>query len=155
MIDRTIPYFNIIMRCDRILPMEIKLPEGYAIRTYQPGDEDAWAALMCAVGEQTDLAEAKAEFTRRYLADTALTDRIFFAVDANEAVVGTAIAWQDDPRGPGLRVLHWLAVHPAHQGKGLGRALCQTCLRLFRREDNAAPSSMKMILSICSMVEMR
>ena len=44
MIDRTIPFHNIIMRCDRILPMEIKLPEGYSIRTYQPGDENAWAA---------------------------------------------------------------------------------------------------------------
>ena len=131
MIDRTIPEYNIIMRCDRILPMEIKVPEGYAIRAYQPGDEDAWAAVMCAVGEQTDIAEARAEFTRRYLA---APERIFVAVDAAGAVVGTAIAWDD-----GLRVLHWLAVHPAHQRKGIGRALCQTALRLFRREDNAAP----------------
>ncbi len=134
MIDRTIPYYNIIMRCDRVLPMEIKLPEGYAIRTYQPGDEDAWAALMCAVGEQPSPDAAKAEFIQRYLADETLTDRIFFAVDAEGTVVGTAIAWDD-----GLRVLHWLAVHPAHQGKGIGKALCQTALRLFRREDNAAP----------------
>ena len=134
MIDRTIPYYNIIMRCDRVLPMEIKLPEGYSIRTYQPGDEDAWAAVMCAVGEQTSLADAKAEFTRRYLVDATLTDRIFFAVDAAGAVVGTAIAWDD-----GLRVLHWLAVHPEHQRKGIGKALCQTAMRLFRREDNSKP----------------
>ena len=62
MLDRTIPFFNIIMRCDRILPMEIKLPEGYAIRTYQPGDEDAWATLMCAAGEQTSVSDAKELF---------------------------------------------------------------------------------------------
>ena len=139
MIDRTIPFYNIIMRCDRILPMEIKLPEGYSIRTYQPGDEDAWAALMCAVGEQTSLIDAKNEFVQRYLADAALTDRIFFAVDSNGAIVGSAIAWAHDPRGMGVRVLHWVAVHPEHQRKGLGKALCQTCLRLFRREDNALP----------------
>ena len=134
MLDRTIPFYHIIMRCDRVLPMEIKLPAGYAIRSYQPGDEDAWADLLCAVGEQTSPEEARADFTRRYLADTALTDRIFFAVDAQGAVIGTAIAWDD-----GLRVLHWLAVHPDHQRKGIGKALCQTCLRLFRREDNALP----------------
>lgn len=134
MIDRTIPYYNIIMRCDRILPMEIKLPEGYTIRTYQPGDEDAWAALMCSVGEQTSPVDAKAEFIQRYLANETLTERIFFAVDREGTVVGTAIAWDD-----GLRVLHWLAVHPEHQGKGLGKALCQTALRLFRREDNSLP----------------
>ena len=134
MIDRTIPYYHIIMRCDRVLPMEVKLPEGYAIRTYQPGDEDAWADLMCAVGEQTSPADARAEFVRRYLADMSRADRLFFAVDAEGAVVGTAIAWDD-----GLRVLHWLAVHPDHQRRGLGKALCQTALRLFRREDNALP----------------
>ncbi|MDD6051146.1 MAG: bifunctional phosphoribosyl-AMP cyclohydrolase/phosphoribosyl-ATP diphosphatase HisIE [Clostridiales bacterium] len=134
MIDRTIPYYNIIMRCDRVLPMEIKLPKGYSIRTYQPGDEDAWAAILCTVGEQTSLSDAKAEFTRRYLADAALTNRIFFAVDATGTAVGTAIAWYD-----GLRVLHWIAVHPEHQGKGIGRALCQTAMTLFRREDNNKP----------------
>ncbi len=139
MIDRTIPFYNIIMRCDRVLPMEIKLPEGYSIRTYRPGDEQAWAAVMCAAGEQTSPEEALATFTQRYLAYAALTDRIFFAVDAQGHIVGSAIAWQDDPRSPGLRALHWVAVDPAHQSKGLGRALCQTCLRLFRREDNAAP----------------
>ncbi|MBE5810954.1 MAG: bifunctional phosphoribosyl-AMP cyclohydrolase/phosphoribosyl-ATP diphosphatase HisIE [Clostridiales bacterium] len=139
MLDRTIPFYNIIMRCDRILPMEVKLPEGYAIRTYQPGDENAWAALMYAVGEQTSLVDAKAEFIQRYLADETLTDRIFFAVDAEGAVAGTAIAWEQDPRGIGTRALHWVAVHPAHQRKGLGKALCQTALRLFRREDNALP----------------
>lgn len=139
MIDRTIPYYNIIMRCDRVLPMEIKLPEGYTIRTYQPGDEDTWATLMCSVGEQTSLDDAKAEFVQRYLADASLTDRIFFAVDAEGTVVGTAIAWEHDPRGIGTRALHWVAVHPEHQRKGLGKALCQTCLRLFRRESNALP----------------
>jgi len=139
MIDRTIPYYNIIMRCDRILPMEIKLPEGYTIRTYQPGDEDAWAALLCSVGEQTALADAKALFIDRYLADADLADRIFLAVDAEGTIVGTAIAWEHDPRGMGVRALHWVAVHPAHQRKGLGKALCQTCLRLFRREDNSLP----------------
>ena len=138
MIDRTIPYYNIIMRCDRVLPMEIKLPEGYAIRTYQPGDESAWAEVLCAVGEQTNLDDAKAEFTARYLQDAALTDRIFFAVDAAGKTVGTAIAWEHDPRGS-TRALHWVAVHPEHQGKGVGKALCQTCLRYFRREDNALP----------------
>ena len=138
MIDRTIPYYNIIMRCDRILPMEIKLPEGYTIRTYQPGDENAWAQLLCAVGEQTSLDEALALFTERYLADASLTDRIFFAVSADGQIVGTAIAWEHDPRGA-QRVLHWVAVHPEHQRKGIGKALCQTALRLFRREDNALP----------------
>ena len=139
MIDRTIPYYNIIMRCDRILSMEVKLPEGYSIRTYQPGDEDAWADTVCAVGEFTDREAALQLFTERYLADAALTDRIFFAVSPDGEIAGTAIAWEHDPRGMGVRALHWVAVRPEHQRKGIGMALCQTALRFFRREDNALP----------------
>ncbi|MBQ3157620.1 MAG: bifunctional phosphoribosyl-AMP cyclohydrolase/phosphoribosyl-ATP diphosphatase HisIE [Clostridia bacterium] len=139
MIDRSIPYFNIIMRCDRILPMEIKLPEGYSIRPYQPGDEAAWADLEYAAGEFTDREAALKLFTERYLAEPSLTDRIFFAVAPDGTIAGSAIAWAHDPRDMGLRALHWVVVAEAHQRKGLGKALCQTCLRLFRREDNALP----------------
>ncbi len=136
MIDRTIPYFNIIMRCDRILPMEVKLPAGYAIRTYQTGDEEPWAEMECAIGDFPSREAALALFTERYLADAQLTDRIFFAVDPDGQIVGSVIA---DPRGMHVRALNWLVVDENHQGKGLGRALCQTALRLFRREDNSLP----------------
>ena len=139
MLDRTIPYAHIIMRCDRVLPMEIKLPDGYRIRAYQPGDENAWAALECAIDDFATREEAIALFTQRYLQDAALTDRIFFAVAPDGEIVGSAIAWAHDARGVGVRALHWVVVKEAHRRKGLGRALCQTCLRLFRREDNSLP----------------
>ena len=133
MIDRTIPYCDIIMRCDRILPMEIKLPEGYVIRTYQPGDENVWADMECAIGDFTSMESALSLFTERYLATP---DHIFFAIAPDGSVVGSAIA---DLRDAGIRSLNWVVVREDHQGKGLGRALCQTCLRLFRREDNSLP----------------
>lgn len=133
MIDRTIPYYHIIMRCDRVLPMEVKLPEGYALRTYRPGDEIAWADMECAIGDFPTHEDALALFTQRYLA---APDRIFFAIAPDGEIVGSAIA---DLRGGNIRALNWVVVAQAHQGKGLGKALCQTCLRLFRREDNALP----------------
>lgn len=136
MIDRTIPYYDIIMRCDRILPMEIKLPEGYSIRTWQPGDEDAWADMECAIGDFPTREAALELFTGRYLADAAKADHIFFAVAPDGQIVGSAIA---DPRAMGARSLNWVIVHESHQRKGLGKALCQTALRLLRREDNALP----------------
>ena len=140
MLDKTIPFFHIIMRCDRVLPMDIKLPDGYSIRTYQPGDEDAWAALEFANGEFSTPEEAKTWFVPHYLHTPELAaERVFFAVSPAGEIVGTAIAWEHDPRGMGVRALHWVTVREDHQRKGIGRALCQTCLRLFRREDNAAP----------------
>ena len=139
MLDRTIPLYHIIMRCDRILPMEVKLPQGYAIRTWQPGDETAWADMECANGEFDTPEQAIALFTQRYLQDPSLTDHIFFAVAPDGTIAGSVIAWEHDVRGMGVRSLNWVIVRDEHQGKGLGKALCQTALRLFRREDNSLP----------------
>lgn len=136
MLDRTIPYYDIIMRCDRILPMEIKLPEGYAIRAYQPGDENAWGALECAIGDFSSREEALALFSERYLADASQAERILFAIAPDGRIVGSAIA---DNRADHVRTLNWVVVDEQHQRKGLGRALCQTALRLLRREDNSLP----------------
>ena len=136
MLDRTIPFYHIIMRCDRILPMEVKLPEGYAIRSWQGGDEIGWGALHVATGDFATVSEAAEYFMRTYGADL---DRALFAIAPDGSVVGTVTAWTD-PRGESaVRSIHWLAVKEDHQRKGLGKALCKTALKLLRREDNAAP----------------
>ena len=136
MLDRTIPFYNIIMRCDRILPMEVKLPEGYSIRAYQPGDETAWGTLHVATGDFATVHEAAEYFMKTYGADLS---RALFAVAPDGSVVGTMTAW-NDPRGTEtIRSLHWLAVAKDHQRKGIGKALCKSVLKLMRREDNAAP----------------
>ncbi len=136
MLDRTIPFCNIIMRCDRILPMEVKPPAGYAIRAYQPGDENAWAALHAATGDFACAREAAAYFMEKYSSGL---ERALFAVSPEGDVIGTVTAWTDDRAGEKVRSIHWLAVAEAHQGQGIGKALCKTALKLMRREDNAAP----------------
>lgn len=137
MLDRSIPFYNIIMRCDRILPMEIALPEGYTIRAYQPGDEAAWAALHVATGDWTHAQEAEAYFLSRYAGEPQRTQ---VAVSPAGEVVGVITAWTDERQGKPVRSIHWLAVKEEHQRLGLGRALAKTCLQLWRREDNAAPA---------------
>ena len=136
MLDKTIPFHHIIMRCDRILPMEVKLPEGYSIRAYQPGDENVWADMECAIGDFPSREAALSLFTERYLADASLVERILFAIAPDGQIVGSAIA---DNRADHVRTLNWLVVDEQHQRKGIGKALCKTALKLLRREDNAAP----------------
>ena len=136
MLDRTIPFRNIIMRCDRILPMEVKLPAGYAIRAYQPGDEAAWGMLHAATGDFASAEEAAAYFMGKYASDLG---RALFAVSPEGAVVGAVTAWTDDRAGETVRSIHWLAVDEAHQRQGIGKALVQSALKILRREDNAAP----------------
>ena len=54
MLDKSIPYQNIIMCADRdhlICMEEPVLPEGFSFRLFCPGDEKQWARLEWAVGE--------------------------------------------------------------------------------------------------------
>ncbi|MBQ8655356.1 MAG: bifunctional phosphoribosyl-AMP cyclohydrolase/phosphoribosyl-ATP diphosphatase HisIE [Clostridia bacterium] len=141
MLDRTIPFCHVIMRCDRILPMEIHLPDGYRMRSYQPGDEEAWAALEAAAGDFADAAAARDYFVRTYLSDPVKArERVFFAAAPDGSAVGSVIAWENERHGLTVPALHWLAVDEKHQRRGLGRALCQHAMRFLRRLDNSKPT---------------
>ena len=43
MLDRTIPFYNTILRCDHYQAKDTALPNGYSVVTYKPGYEKAWA----------------------------------------------------------------------------------------------------------------
>ena len=51
MLDRTIPFYNTILRCDHYLTKDTALPNGYSVVTYKPGYEKAWAELEYSVGD--------------------------------------------------------------------------------------------------------
>ncbi|MBP5605015.1 MAG: N-acetyltransferase, partial [Ruminiclostridium sp.] len=62
MLDRTIPFYNVILRCDKYAKQQIILPEGYRIVSYQPGFERDWAKLECSVGDFDNEKEAEEYF---------------------------------------------------------------------------------------------
>ena len=51
MLDRTIPFYNAILRCDRYLTTTPVLHNGYEFRMYQDGDERKWAQLEYEIGD--------------------------------------------------------------------------------------------------------
>ena len=136
MLGRSIPFYNMILRCGAPPAGPLLLPEGYRIRPYQPGDERAWARLEQETGDFPDQDQAEAYFVSRYCRDPAAArKRCLFAVDRRERVVGSCIAWQD-PRGEGsVSSLHWLVVASAHQRRGLGSALCRRALQVYQELD--------------------
>lgn len=112
------------------------VPVGYHLRWYQPDDEEAWVAIHVA-------ADPYHQFSRAIFAQEFSTDQALLAErqaylcpvreDGSEgAPVGTAAAWfgvEEARRSEGL--IHWVAIHPAHQGKGLAKPLLATvCHRL-------------------------
>lgn len=112
-------------------------PGGYALRWYQPGDENDWLSIhRCAdlyncfshelflseFGERTD------ELARRQC----------FLIAPSGETVGTATAWFGSGEEHCCGRIHWVAVKPHYQGRGLARpllsAVCERLLELGYRE---------------------
>jgi GNAT superfamily N-acetyltransferase len=131
MLDKSIPYYNIIMKYSwgTSVP-EPKLPSGYVLRHYQPGDEFGWAEIEAAVGEFESARDALLCFTDHYLPyPERLGERCLFACDGGGRPVATCTAWWDTRNGAQVPSLHWVGVHPEHQNKGLGKAVVFQCMR--------------------------
>lgn len=156
MIDRTIPFYNIILRCDEYCPKRIKLPDGYTIVPYKKGFEADWARLEYAIGDFSSVEEAMEYFMEKY-PNRGNDDDILFLLNDKGQVVGSCIAWVDIRQGGSVNSLHWLIVDERHQRNGLGRTLCCEALNRFylRRQKtiyiHTQPWSWKAILLYVSL----
>ncbi len=135
MIDKSVPYFPIIMCLPGGTPLPDipSLPDGYAYRLYTPGNEADWCAVEVSVKEFDHESKAKECFKRTFLPhEPELLRRMVFVADSNGRIVANATAWwgSDESLGTFAR-LHWVAVMPDFQGKGLGRAVVAKALALF------------------------
>jgi ribosomal protein S18 acetylase RimI-like enzyme len=107
-------------------------PDGYSLRWYRPGDRDLWQAIQESTGiydpVPPDLFER--EFGE---AQELLPKRQCFLLDSDGRAVGTSTAWIATPdRGAGEGRVHWVAVVPERQRRGLGGFLAETACRRLR-----------------------
>jgi mycothiol synthase len=111
---------------------EPELVAGYELRTFRPGDEDAWVALLQTGGfGEWD----RARLDRMLSGDRAPMpfEGIFFATK-DDVPVGVANCFfyaQDDPAAAELG---WVVVAPEHRGHGLARMICATALCFIREQ---------------------
>ncbi len=131
MLDKTVPYFNVIMKRRARLPVVThELPSEFSLAGFGPRDEVQWAGIETAVGEFMTESEALTYFQATYLPHSdELTRRCVFVRQADGAAVGTITSWwntTEERRDPSV---HWLAVRPDYQGLGLGKALVSECLK--------------------------
>lgn len=111
---------------------EIRVPDGYAIRCCQPGDEPHLATILTQTfDEEWTLERVHTEF---FDDPRFHPSRMFFAVHGGPPLggtpVGTATAW-DDPRFPGMGYLHYVGVLPTHRGHRLATVLSLRSLMYF------------------------
>lgn len=129
--DRTIPFYNTIMKCADYAPRSAELPDGFSIVPYRPGYETEWARLEYAIGDFGSVTEAEKYFSETYLRDPERFPDILFALNRDHAVVGSCIAWQDRKGTGSVSSLHWLVVDEAYRGIGLGRALSIAVMNIY------------------------
>ena len=96
----------------------VVVPDGYALRCFRPGDEQAWATLMAGNGE---LGEWNVEKAAAYFAADSrmpLDGAFFITVDGVPVATAQLHLKPGGTYAPTPEV-GWVAVHPAHQGRRL------------------------------------
>ncbi len=109
---------------------QLNLPEGYTLRTYVDGDEEAWCALMEGeIGTGWTLKKWRTDMAGQPQFDP---QGLYF-IEIEGRPVASACAWSlPDKYGPQTGVLHMVAVHPDHRGKRLGKEVSLAVLHFFR-----------------------
>ena len=134
--DKTVTLVKLLMtREDAPYPV-YALPAGYSFRMYHDGMERHWARIESSVGEFPNEDSALAYFEREFLIDReSLYRRMIFVCDGSGTPVGTITAWYGDLFGDRRGKLHWFAVTPSEQNKGLGRPLLTKCMQIFDEQE--------------------
>ncbi|MCG3178807.1 MAG: Mycothiol acetyltransferase [Phycisphaerae bacterium] len=115
----------------RDLP-DFPLPEGFALRLYRPGDVQSWLAIHHLAEFLIPREQMNQElFDKQFGYDlAAMESRCFFLVCPDGRDVGTATAWYDDDFfGRSIGRVHWVAIVPEFQGRGLAKPLMAAVLR--------------------------
>ena len=98
-------------------PPAVIVSPGYTLRTYRPGDEPEYYALMASAG----LDEMNAETLPEWMARTVPESWFMIIHDDTRKIVAAAMGCYDhDDLHPFGSALGWVAVHPDHRGVGLG-----------------------------------
>lgn len=114
--ERYRPQLVMIRRALDDLPA-VDLPEGYELRSFQPGDERAWERIIAAsFGRDVPRGQFGSRIGDR---DYFRPERVFFICREGEPVA-TATAWHMERYDPETGYVHMVGALPGHQGMGLG-----------------------------------
>lgn len=112
----------------------IGAPDGYALRTFQPGDERAWGEVMEAeggIGREWTVEKVRERMVTRPQFEA---EGMFFATSHAEAgrPVASATAWQREGYDAGLGNVHMVCALTEHRGRGLGRLVTLAVLHRLK-----------------------
>ena len=100
-------------------PPILPLPAGYGLRTFQAGDEEAWAVLLNANGELGCWDRQRIE---GQLAGGLVRQAQYFVTAEGQLVSCTGVYDRAAPDQEPCWEIGWVANHPDHRGKRAGTA---------------------------------
>ena len=120
-------------------PHSLSLPSGYSLRWYRDGDREVWLRIQESTGIYAPVAPDLFDREFGELPEL-LPQRQCFMEDSSGAAVGTATAWvAASGRASAQGRVHWVAVSPDHQRRGIGSYLTEmACSRLHELGANSA-----------------
>jgi mycothiol synthase len=104
----------------------LRAPDGYELRTWRPGDEARWAAVMDGAIGAWDEERVRSEFLHQ---DGVEPDNIFVVAHGGELVATATARRLPDPA---TGYVHMVAADPAHRGRGLGTLVNAAVLHRLR-----------------------
>ena len=109
-----------------------RLEDDYSIRFFRPGDDQAWIDIHKLADRWNEVGETQFE---NAFGDypLSLEERQLYLLNSRDETIGTATAWQREMDGKMYGLLHWVAIHPDYQGKGLAKPLLSATCSLFRK----------------------
>jgi GNAT superfamily N-acetyltransferase len=111
---------------------EATLPPRFRIRPYRDGDAEEWVRIHKAADRYNKATTAS--FEKQFgKPRPELAERMRYLVDPRGRVIGTATAWPAGDRyPPTCGRVHWVAVIPEFQGRGLSKPLMADVLERLR-----------------------
>src|SRR5436190_1714975 len=106
---------------------DVPLPEGFSWHWFQPGDENRWVEIQTAADHYNQISRQL--FASEFAEPALLPQRQFYVLASDGRPIGTATAWFKDLEGKRIGRVHWVAVLPEFQRRGLGKALLSFCCR--------------------------
>lgn len=114
---------------DRLFaPPQIRVPDGYRLRVYNPGDKGAYLNLMKEAGFAAFTDTVFLEWQKKILPNGLF---LIEHLATHQLAATTLAAHNPVDLHPYGGELGWVAGSPAHAGKGLGKAACAAVTARF------------------------
>ena len=143
-IDHAVPYTAVVMTRENGDAFPARpLPEGYCFAVFTPEDEEKWVQLQAEVTHVESLQQGRQIFREEFLQAPAeipcekcpgyseTVRRTVLVKDSAGVLAGAATLWVGDTFGEVWQRVHWVAVHPEHQGKGIAKCMIARMLQMY------------------------